>query len=63
MLFMKKEEIFSEEDISFLTQLINTLQEVELKLEEDYETKNYERLNNSKKFILRIQKKISEIIK
>ncbi|MCK5043823.1 hypothetical protein KAR52_02375 [Candidatus Pacearchaeota archaeon] len=60
---MKKEEIFSEEDISFLTQLINTLQEVELKLEEDYETKNYERLNNSKKFILRIQKKISEIIK
>lgn len=60
---MKKEEIFSEEDISFLEQLINTLQEAELKLEEAYKIKNYEKFNNSKKFILNIQKKISEIIK
>lgn len=60
---MKKEEILPEEDVSFLEQLINTLQEVELKLEEAYKTKNYEKFNNAKKFILRIQEKISEIIK
>jgi hypothetical protein len=60
---MEKEEIFSEEDISFLEQLINTIQEAELKLEEAYKIKNYEKFNNSKKLILKLQEKISEIIK
>ena len=60
---MEKEEIFSEEDISFLEQLINTLQEAELKFEKAYKMKNYEKFNNSKKLILKLQEKISEITK
>ena len=52
-----------EEDIEFLSQLIKALEEAELKLEEAYEKKDYENFNKSKKFIMQIQRKISEVIK
>jgi exonuclease VII small subunit len=48
------------EDISFLNQLVKTLEEAELNLEESYEKRDYEDFEKSKKFILQIQKKISE---
>jgi len=51
------------EDIPFLNQLVNTLEEAELKLEEAYRTKDYEKFNKSKKLMLQIQKKISEVVK
>lgn len=61
---MKKEgENFSKEDIPFLNQLVKSLEEAELKLEEAYEKKDYEKFNKSKKFMLEIQKQISEAIK
>lgn len=63
---MKKREterIFSLEKISLLNQLIMSLEESESKLEEDYGKKDYEKFNNSKKFMISISKKISEIIK
>jgi len=51
------------EDITFLNQLIKALEEAESKLEEAYDKKDYESFDKSKKLILQIQKKISEIIK
>jgi hypothetical protein len=54
---MKKEEI------QFLKQLINSLEEAGLNLEKAYEKKDYENFNKSKKIMLRIQKEISDKIK
>ncbi|MBU2562117.1 MAG: hypothetical protein KKF68_00450 [Nanoarchaeota archaeon] len=53
---MKKEEI------SFLNQLVQTLNEAIFKLEEYYEQKEYENFLNTKKFIFHLQKKISEYV-
>ncbi len=58
----KEEKIFNQEDITFLNQLINALEESELKLEEAYDKKDYENFNRTKKMMLQIQKKISEIV-
>jgi len=60
---MNKEGIFREEDISFLNQLVDTLEEARLKLEEAYKKRDYENFDKSKKFIIQLQKKISEVIK
>jgi len=60
---MEKEGIFREEDISFLNQLVETLEEAGLKLEDFYNKKDYENFNKSKKLIIQLQKEISEIIK
>jgi hypothetical protein len=51
------------EDIPFLNQLVKSLEEAESKLEKTYEKKNYEEFNKSKKFMLKIQRQISEVIK
>ncbi len=59
----KERKNFSKEEIPFLTQLVKSLEEAELKLEEAYEKKDYEKFNKSKKFMLEIQKQISEMIK
>jgi len=58
----KEEKIFNQEDVTFLNHLIKTLEEAELKLEEAYDKKDYENFNRTKKMMLQIQKKISEII-
>jgi len=60
---VKKPEFFSEENISFLMQLINALEEAKLKLEESYNKKDYDSFNKSKKFILKLQGVISEKVK
>jgi hypothetical protein len=54
---MKKEKV------SFLNQLILSLEEAERNLERAYEKRDYERFNKAKKIMLRIQNEISEIIK
>ena len=48
------------ETISFLHQLILTLEEAEIKLEEAYKKENPLHFNNMKEFILKVQNKISE---
>ena len=58
-----EEPKMKKEDIPFINQLIKSLEETELKLEEAYEKKDYEEFNRSKKLILQIQKQISNIIK
>ncbi len=50
-------------DISNLRQLVESLEEVGLKLEEAYKKKKYRDFDKSKRLILQIQKKISEVIK
>jgi len=63
---MKKEGVrknFSEGEIFFLSQLIGSLEESELKLEEYYNKKDYEKFNNLKKLMISVSKKISEVIK
>ena len=52
-----------EEAITFLGQLIKALEDAGLKLEEAYRKKDYSNFNDSKKMILKIQKKISAIVK
>jgi hypothetical protein len=54
---MKKEES------SFLNQLIFSLEEAERNLEKYYQRRNYEKFNETKKIMLRIQNEISNIVK
>jgi exonuclease VII small subunit len=51
-----------EKDMPFLNQLIQSLEETQLKLEEAYNRKDIETFNKTKKFMMQIQEKISEII-
>ena len=51
------------DNISILPQLGEVLEEAGLKLETAYKKKDYENFDKSKKLILQIQKKISEITK
>ncbi|MFH1607846.1 MAG: hypothetical protein ABIA78_01810 [archaeon] len=61
---MKKEaRVFNKEEIIFLDQLAKTIEQTVLKLDETYEKKDYHNFNKLKKFVLAIQKKISEVIK
>jgi len=50
------------EDVLFLNQLINSLDEAEVSLERAYNRKSSDRFNKSKKIMLKIQKEISDII-
>lgn len=50
------------EEAAFLIQLVNSLKESELKLEEYYEKRDYESFNHVKKLMLAIQKKIYEVV-
>lgn len=53
----------NKEVIPFLNQLAKTLEEAEIKLEEAYGNNDYDRLIQTKKFMLEIQKKISDTLK
>ena len=57
------EKHLTKEEISFLNHLVKSLEESGLKLEEYYMKKDYEKFKNIKKFMLEMQKKISEIVK
>lgn len=56
-------EKFSQEEIFFISQLIKSLEESMLKLEEYYNKKDYENFTNLKKLMISVSKKISEVIK
>lgn len=51
------------EDIPGLNQLIKSLEDAFIGLEESYGKKDFVRFNDSKKFMIDIQKKIAEAIK
>ena len=50
----------SEENVSLLRQLVNSLDESENKLEEYYKNNDPDNFNKTKKFILQLTNKISE---
>jgi len=52
-----------EEEISFINQLVEGLEEAESKLEKSYKKKDSKNFEKSKKIMLDIQKKISGAIK
>lgn len=51
------------EDISFLKQLIKSLEDAESKLKKAYENGDSGRFNEIKRFMLKIQKQIANTIK
>jgi len=51
------------EDIPFLNQLVDALEESLLVLEKDFERSDYKEYNESRLFIIKLQKKISEVVK
>jgi len=51
------------EEISFLRQLIRSLEDSIMNLEKSYEKKDFDNFNKSKKMMLKIQKEISDMIK
>ena len=50
-------------EIETLTQLVDSLDEAVLKLEDFYDKEDYDNFNKTKKFIFQIQKKIFETVK
>jgi len=50
------------ERIPFLNQLIKSLEEGSSRLEKSYDKKDYELFNKLKKFMLRVQMKIDEVL-
>lgn len=51
------------EDIPILNQMMKSLEEAASKLERCYERKDYNKFNETKKFIMQIQKTISGMLK
>mgnify|MGYP001560620310 CR=1 FL=1 len=51
------------EDVSFLMQLVSTLEEVDIELESAYVQGDINKFNRVKKFIMQINQKISEVLK
>jgi len=54
--------MIKEENLEFLNQLGSSLEKAGFQLEKVYQQKSYEEFNKLRKFILEIQKKISEVI-
>jgi len=51
------------EDIPFLNQLVDALEEGGEKFEEAYKKRDSEKFNRIKSFMLKVNKKISEVVK
>jgi len=61
---MKKEKnIFQKEGFEFFNQLLNSLEKAEEKLEKAYKKNNSRKFNKSKKLMLEIQERISEVFR
>jgi len=50
-------------DVSFLVQLVESLEDSQKKLEEAYKKQDFEEFNQVKKFMMGIQKQISDLLK
>jgi hypothetical protein len=51
------------EDLAFLNQLVQSMVEGEVKLERNYIKKDNKNFDNTKKIMIEIQKKISDILR
>lgn len=59
---MVKKEALSGEDVAFLNQAYGSLEEAEKKLEEAYRKNKPEQFKSVKEFILKIQRKMGEVL-
>ncbi len=50
-------------DISFLKQLVKSLEDAESKLKKAYEKRDVDEFNEVKSFMLKLQKQIADILK
>ena len=50
-------------DISFLKQLVKSLEDAETKLKRAYDRRNTKEFDEIKRFMLRVQKQIKDILK
>lgn len=57
---MKKESVSYGENPDFLNQLIISLEQAEIKMEQAYKRKKTEQFNAAKQFLLKLNKKIAE---
>ncbi|MBR9702315.1 hypothetical protein GOV13_05340 [Candidatus Pacearchaeota archaeon] len=51
------------EEIAFLAQMVDALEEAGANLEQTYLREEYEKFDQAKKMLIQIQKKISEVVK
>jgi hypothetical protein len=61
--YPKKEENIVNQKVSFLNQLIISLEQAEGKLEEAYNKEDHKQFKITRDFVFKIQKKISETLK
>jgi hypothetical protein len=54
--------MITKENVEFLGQLVGSLEKARVRLEETYQRKQYDDFNKIKKFMLDLQKKITEVI-
>jgi len=54
--------MIKKEEILFLNQLIKSMEEAEISLEEAYQKKDYDNFNKSKRIMLKMQKQIADMI-
>jgi len=57
---MPEENNLNKEDVAFLAQLVETLQELSDRLEASYLNKDFAEYNKNKKLFIQIQKKIED---
>jgi hypothetical protein len=57
---VKKRDPIKEIDVNFLNQIVMTLEQAEIKMEQSFRRKKNEQFNAAKQFILKLNKKISE---
>lgn len=60
---MEKEEFLTEDNITFLSHAVKSLEEAERKLEESFNKKDPISFNKAKSFMLELNKEISETLK
>lgn len=60
---MEKSEILTKEELAFLGQLINTLEQAEEKLEQFYKANDFQNLKRAKELIHKLNQKIEEILR
>ena len=52
----------NKEDVTLLIQLLHTMKEIILKMEEYYKKKDIEKFNSTKKEVLELQQRVAELI-
>jgi hypothetical protein len=58
----KKDGVLKSEDLSFLNQIVVSIEQAEIKLEQAYRKKRVDQFNAIKQFIIKLNKKVLEVV-